>query len=177
MSLRSNFKFHECDKLIVYKYVYPVISPIAAKYDLLNDGRPVIVLENDRGEILPTENVSNQIQDVAYHSREAMVKTCLDVCRFLSGQSGDTKLLINGCFFLRTAISHICSRLRYFPENPDFDGVLQELPKRDASFYDADFWNSSLVQSWLIVHSVYEWYGLHMKRWALFEADKALAAR
>ncbi len=177
MSLPSNFKFHECDKLIVFKYVYPVILPFSNKYDLLNDGRPRIFLENDRGERLPAENVSNQIQTVAYNSREAMVKTCLDVCRFLSGQSGNTKLFINGCFFLRTAISHVCLRLRHFPENPDFDGALQELPRRDVSFYDADFWNSSLVQSWLIVHSVYEWYELYMKRWALSVADTALASR
>lgn len=177
MSLRSNFKFQECDKIIVYKRVYAVVAPIANKYDLLNDGRPVIFLENDRGERLPAESVSSQIIDVAYHSREAMVRTSLDVCRFLSGQAPDTKLLVNGCFFLKTSIVHVWSRLRQFPENPDFDGVLQETPQRDVSFYDADFWNSSIVQSWLVVHSAYEWYEFYMKRWALSVADKVLASR
>lgn len=172
MGLRSNFKFHECDKRTMFRKVYPVVARIAGNYDLLDNGRPKILLQNDRGERLSSDSVARQIEAVAYHAREAMVRTCLDVCGFLSQPKEDTKLLVNGCFFLKTAIYDVWTKIHNFPENPDFDGDLEEEPQRPPSFYDASFWASSVVQSWLVVHTVYEWYELRMKAWARLEADK-----
>lgn len=172
MSLRSNFKFHECDKRVVFKNAYRVISGTAANYDLLRDGRPVILMENDRGEKYSSAVVARQIQAVAYHSREAMVRTCLDVCRHLVQPSAAPKLLVNGCFFLKMAITDVWDQLFHFPENPVFDGFLEDIPQREPSFYNDSFWGSSIVQSWLVVHTVYNWYELCMPRWSTSEADK-----
>ena len=172
MSLRSNFKFHECDKRKILRRAYAIVSPIAAGFDLLENGRPVILLRNDRDERFPSETIANQIKTVAYHSREAMVRTCLDVCGILSQPSNGKKLLVNGCYFLRLAIDDVWKRLHHFPENPAFDNLLEDIPKRPPTFYDTSFWSSSIVQSWLIVHTVYEWYALCMPRWASSEADK-----
>lgn len=172
MSLRSNFKFHECDKIVVFRQVYAIASKIAASYDLLEDGRPKIFLESDKGEKYSSDGVAPYIVDVAYHSREAMVRTCLDVCRCLSNPSEETKLLVNGCYFLEVATCDVWKNLFHFPENPDFDGYLEEIPQRPQTFYDSSFWSSSIVQSWLIVHTVYAWFELRMRRWASETAEK-----
>lgn len=172
MSLRSNFKFHECDKRMVLRKVCRVICGIADEYDLLRDGRPAVLLGNDRGERYPSSAVARQIQAVAYHSREAMIRTCLDACRHLAQPSTEPKLLVNGCFFLKMAILDVWDQLFHFPENPVFDGFLEDIPKREPAFYDDSFWASSIVQSWLVVHTVYNWYELYMPRWSTSEADK-----
>lgn len=175
MKLRSNFKFHECDKIVVFRRAYRVVANFADGYDIVQDGLPRMVLYNTRDERYGTDSIAGQLDDIALHSREAMVRTCLDVCRYLSGNADNTKFLVNGCYFLKTAIDKVWTRSFRFPENPVFDGFLEEVPQRTPSFYDAEFWSSSIVQSWMIVNTVYEWYELYMKDWARYTAEKIVS--
>lgn len=175
MKLRSNFKFHECDKRVVFRKVYQVVASIGDGYDIVQDGFPRMVLFNTRNERYGTDSIAGQLEDIAFHSREAMVRTCIDTCRHLSCEANETRLLVNGCYFLSVAILQLGKGLKLFPENQDLEGLRDEEPQRPASFYDSAFWGSSVVQAWLVVHSVYEWYALYMGRWAKDTAEKIVS--
>lgn len=126
---------------------------------------------DDDGRPLSQDLIARQLENVAYRYRENMVAFALVLADAISGKSGESFNIISAHMFDH-ALSIIADRSLRFPTH---EGAVigMEVPTKSTrkdGFYDAAFWSSEIVKSWIVVHVVWEWFAYHVHEWAKQEA-------
>lgn len=126
---------------------------------------------NDDGVPLSQDSIARQLEDVAYRHRENIVAFALILTDAIAGKPGERFNLISAHIF-DYALSFVAGQRLRFPTHDGSVIGTETLPKvtRKDGFYDAAFWSSEIVKSWVIVHIVCEWYTYHLRDWAEQEA-------
>ena len=95
----------------------------------------------------------------------------LQICDALSGVKRKSYSQ-PGSYFFRIAIESQARRRLNFPAHQEAMLKGDEPCTLDDIHYDNEFWSSSLVRAWIIVHVVQEWYQYDLSKWATEEARK-----
>ena len=130
-----------------------------------------IVECNDHGMPLPQDSIVGQLEDIAFKYRENMVAFALILTDSLAGRTGE-KFNTVAAHMFDHALSVVSEHLLRFPTHDGSVIGTEAPPKvtRKDGFYDAAFWSSEIVKSWIVVHIVWEWYAYHVRKWAVQEA-------
>ena len=126
---------------------------------------------NDDGVPLSQGLIAGQLEDVAYRHRESMVAFALILTDATAGKTCEKFNVISAHIF-DYALSFVAERRLRFPTHDGSVIGTEALPKvtRKDGFYDAAFWSSEIVKSWIVVHIVWEWFAYHIRDWSEQEA-------
>lgn len=126
---------------------------------------------NDDGVPLSQDSIARQLEDVAYRHRESMVAFALILTDAIAGKPVEKFNAISAHIF-DYALSFVAGQRLRFPTHDGSVIGTEAMPKvtRKDGFYDAAFWSSEIVKSWVVVHIVWEWYAYHLRDWAEQEA-------
>lgn len=126
-----------------------------------------LVERDSHGRQLSEDLIVKQLEDVAFKCRENMVAFALILTDAIVGKPCEKFNLVSAHIF-DYALSSVAERRLRFPTHEGSVIGTDAPPKatREAGFYDAAFWSSEIVKSWVVVHIVWEWYEYHLREWA-----------
>lgn len=134
-----------------------------------------IVECDSHGRPFAQDSIIGQLEDLAFKYRESVVAFALILTDSLAGRTGE-KFNTVAAHMFDHALSTVASRRLRFPTHDGSVIGTEAPPKvtRKDGFYDAAFWSSEIVKSWVVVHIVWEWFAYHVREWAEQESrDRA----